>query len=111
MLADFPLDSLFEAHKGSGTIATLALRAKGAERRIQWDSQSGLITDMRGLIGGRSEPAYLFTGISIFSPEVLDHIPDGNIVSIIPILVDLLRTGARIGGVVINGGDWLASWT
>ena len=106
VLADFPLDSLFEAHMGSGNLATFALRAKGGERRIQWDFQSGLITDMRGLIGGRAEPAYLFTGISIISPEVFDHIPDGEIVSIIPILVDLLRTGARIGGVVINGGDW-----
>lgn len=106
VLADFPLDSLFQAHEGSGNLATLALRAEGSERRIQWDSQSGLITDMRGLIGGRSESAYLFTGISIISPEVLEHIPDGEIVSIIPILVDLMRSGARIGGVVIDGGAW-----
>jgi hypothetical protein len=35
---------------------------------------------MRGLIGGRTEPAFLFTGISIISPEVLNHIPDGEIV-------------------------------
>ncbi len=106
VLADFPLDSLFQAHEGSGNLATLALRAEGSERRIQWDSQSGLITDMRGLIGGRSESAYLFTGISIISPEVFEHIPDGEIVSIIPILVDLMRSGARIGGVVIDGGAW-----
>ena len=106
VLADFPLDSLIEAHQGSGNLATLALRSEGAERRIQWDQPSGLITDMRGLIGGRTEPAFLFTGISIISPEVLNHIPDGEIVSIIPVLVDLLRAGGRIGGVVIDEGDW-----
>ena len=106
VLADFPLESLSEAHRGSGNIATLALRSEGAERRIQLDQRSGLITDMRGLIGGRMEPAFLFTGISIISPEVLNHIPDGEIVSIIPILVDLLRSGRRVGGVVIDRGDW-----
>jgi len=106
VLADFSLDSLFQAHEGSGNLATLALRSVGTERRIQWDPQSGLITDMRGLIGGRSEPACLFSGISIISPAVLDHISDGAVVSIIPILVELLRSGARIGGVVIDGGDW-----
>ncbi len=106
VLADFPLESLIEAHRGSGNIATLALRSEGAERRIQLDQRSGLITDMRGLIGGRMEPAFLFTGISIISPEVLNHIPDGEIVSIIPILVDLLRSGRRVGGVVIDRGDW-----
>lgn len=106
VLADFSLDSLFQAHEESGNLATLALRSEGAERRIQWDRQSGLITDMRGLIGGRSDPAYLFSGISIISPSVLDHIPDGAVVSIIPILVELLRSGSRIGGVVIDGGDW-----
>jgi NDP-sugar pyrophosphorylase family protein len=106
VLADFPLESLMEVHQGSGNIATLALRSEGAERRIQLDQRSGLITDMRGLIGGRMEPAFLFTGISIISSEVLNHIPDGEIVSIIPILLDLLRSGRRVGGVVIDEGDW-----
>ena len=106
VLADFPLEPLIRAHAGSGNIATLALRSSGAERRIQFDEASGLITDMRGLIGGRPEPAFLFTGVSIVSPEIFDHIGDGQIVSIIPVLVDLMRRGARVGGVVIDDGVW-----
>ena len=106
VLADFPLEPLLRAHAGSGNIATLALRSCGEERRIQFDEASGLITDMRGLIGGRPEPAFLFTGVSIVSPEIFDHIGDGQIVSIIPVLVDLMRRGARVGGVVINEGVW-----
>jgi len=106
VLADFPLEPLLRAHAGSGNIATLALRSSGAERRIQFDAASGLITDMRGLIGGRPEPAFLFTGVSIVSPEIFDHIGDGQIVSIIPVLVDLMRRGARVGGVVIDDGVW-----
>ena len=106
VLADFPIEPLIRAHAGSGNIATLALRSSGAERRIQFDEPSGLITDMRGLIGGRLEPAFLFTGVSIISPEIFDHIGDGQIVSIIPVLVDLMRRGARVGGVVIDEGVW-----
>jgi NDP-sugar pyrophosphorylase family protein len=106
VLADFPLDPLIRAHGGSGNIATLALRSSGAERRIQFDADSGLVTDMRGLIGGRPESAFLFTGVSIVSPEIHKHIRDGEIVSIIPVLVDLMRRGARVGGVVVDEGVW-----
>lgn len=106
VLADFPLEPLIRMHAGSGNIATLALRSSGAERRIQFDAASGLVTDMRGLIGGRPEPAFLFTGVSIVSPEIFDHIGDGQIVSIIPVLVDLMRRGARVGGVVVDDGVW-----
>ena len=106
VLADFPLGPLIRAHSGSGNIATLALRSSGAERRIQFDTDSGLVTDMRGLIGGRPEPAFLFTGVSIISPEIHRHISDGQIVSIIPVLIDLMRRGARVGGVVVDEGVW-----
>jgi rfaE bifunctional protein nucleotidyltransferase chain/domain len=106
VLADFPLAPLLRAHTGSGHIATLALRSTGTERRIQFDAASGLVTDMRGLIGGRPEPAFLYTGVGIFSPEIHNHIADGEIVSIIPVLVDLMRRGARVGGVVVDDGVW-----
>lgn len=106
VLADFPLEPLLRAHAGSANIATLVLRSSGAERRIQFDKASGLITDMRGLIGGRPEPAFLFTGVSIVSPEIHKHISDGQIVSIIPVLVDLMRRGARVGGVIVDEGVW-----
>lgn len=106
VLADFPLQSLIASHQRSGRIATLALRASGAERRIQCDPATGRITDMRGLIGGRSEPAFLFTGVSVFSPEIFKHIPAGDVVSIIPVLVDLMRLGMPVGGELINEGVW-----
>jgi NDP-sugar pyrophosphorylase family protein len=106
VLADFPLEPLLAAHRRSGALATLALRSSGAERRIQCDSESGMITDMRGLIGGRSEPAYLFTGVSVVAPEIFSCIAPGEIVSIVPVLVDHIRRGGRVGGVVIDEGVW-----
>ena len=106
VLADFPLQSLIASHQRSGRIATLALRASGAERRIQCDLSTGRITDMRGLIGGRSEPSFLFTGVSVFSPEIFQHISADEIVSIIPVLVDLMRRGVEVGGELIDEGVW-----
>lgn len=106
VLADFPLEPLIDAHSRSGNIATLALRSGGAERRIQCDPSSGSITDLRGLLGARDEPAFVFTGISVFSPEIHNHIPAGEPVSIIPVLADLVRDGAPIGGVILDEGLW-----
>ena len=106
VLADFPLEPLIEAHLRSGNIATLALRSSGGERRIQCDPSTGRITDMRGLIGGCADPSFLFTGVSVFSPEIFQHIPEGDIISIIPVLVELMRQGAGVGGEVINQGVW-----
>jgi NDP-sugar pyrophosphorylase family protein len=106
VLADLPLDQLIEAHCRSENIATLALRSSGAEKRIQCDPASGSITDLRGLLGGRDEPAFVFTGISVFSPEIHKHIPGGEPISIIPVLADLLRDGAPIGGVILDEGLW-----
>ncbi|MEI8294635.1 MAG: sugar phosphate nucleotidyltransferase [bacterium] len=106
VLADFPLEGLIESHRRSGRIATLALRSSGGERRIQCDPDTGVITDMRGLIGGRSEPAFLFTGVSVFSPDIFRFIPSGEKISIIPILVELIRMGLPVGGEVIDAGVW-----
>lgn len=106
VLADLPLEPLIEAHCRSSNIATLALRSGGAERRIQCDPATGNITDLRGILGGRDEPAFVFTGISVFSPEIHNHIPQGEPVSIIPVLADLLRDGAPIGGVILDEGLW-----
>jgi len=106
VLADFPLQTLISSHQRSGRIATLALRDSGGERRIQCDPATGCITDMRGLMGGRSEPAFLFTGVSVFSPEIFQYIPTEEKISIIPVLVDLMRRGMPVGGEVINEGVW-----
>lgn len=106
VLADFPLTPLIEAHCLHGNIATLALRSNGAEKRIQCDPASGMITDLRNLIGGRTEPSFAFTGVSVLSPEIHNHIPTRHPVSIIPVLADLVRLGAPIGGVIVDEGLW-----
>ena len=91
VLADFPLEPLIAAHLATGHIATLALRSSGGPLHIQCDTTSGLVSDIRGTLGTRDDPSFLFTGISILSPEIFQHIPAGVILSIIPVYLEILK--------------------
>lgn len=107
VLSDIPLDRLLAEHSARGNLATLALRSSGSPRHIQCDPSTNRVTDIRGRIGGSGNPSFLFTGITVLSPEIFSHIPAGTPVSIIPIYLELIRQGARIGGVVVEEGHWL----
>lgn len=106
VLADLPLARLVETHLASGNIATLGLRSFGGPCQVQCDRQTGLVTDIRGALGGRSEPGFLFTGIYALSPEIFRHMPDERVFSIIPVFLNLIRLGLPVGGVVMDEGLW-----
>lgn len=106
ILADFPLRPLVESHLASGNLATLALRSSGGPLHIQCEPDSGLVTDIRRAIGGQNGPSFLFTGVSVLSPEIFKNIPAGRVVSIIPIYLDIIRRGGKIGGIVMDDGLW-----
>ncbi len=105
VLADLDLQRLIEKHEAGGNLATLGLRSSGGPLQVQMDAEADLVTDIRGVLGG-SGPKYLFTGIYILSPRIFDHIPADKIISIVPVLLDLIRAGQRIGGVVLDDGIW-----
>ena len=104
VLADFPLRPAIESHLASGNIATLVLRSSGGPLHIQ--CRDGLVTDIRNSIGNSCDPSFLFTGISILSPEIFRHIPSGEIISIIPVYLSLIRAGIPIGGLTVDDGLW-----
>ncbi len=104
ILADFPLRPAIDRHLDSGNLATMVLRSSGGPLHVQ--SRDGLVTDIRGRLGNGNDPAFLFTGITILSPEIFRHIPAGEPVSIIPIYLELIRNGARIGAEIIDEGLW-----
>lgn len=104
VLADFPLSGAMEHHLQSGNLATLLLRSSGGPLHIQ--CRDGLLTDIRHALGDQDSPSFLFTGISILSAEIFRRIPAGEIVSIIPIYLQLIKAGEKIGGVVVDEGLW-----
>jgi len=106
VLADLDLRALIESHHAGGHLATLGLRSSGGPLHVNWDASSGLVRDIRGKLGFGDLPPYLFTGVYVLSPEIFDFIPPGEIVSITPILLERIRQGSKVGGVVLDGGTW-----
>jgi len=136
VLADFPLRPSIERHLRSGNLATLILRSSGGPLHIQFrDGRVTDIRGKLGMAGSRpvnaeqasrlpagkragrptsstqppattSDPSFLFTGITILSPEIFRYIPAGEVVSIIPVYLGLIRDGEKIGGDVVDEGLW-----
>ncbi|MBB5350374.1 NDP-sugar pyrophosphorylase family protein [Haloferula luteola] len=101
IFSTMPLERLIEAHEQSGNGVTLALRSEGAGRHIAFED--GQVVDIRNRIG-RGHGTHHFSGVYCFSPELLGQIPEGK-VSVIPAFLELAKRG-RIGGVLLDEGDW-----
>ncbi len=105
ILAEIDLAALFSAHAKSGALSTLALRSSGGPLQVGFDASSGLVTDIRGELGS-SAPRLLYTGVCVVDPALLARIPAGEPLSFVPVWLDALRAGEKIGGVVLDGGVW-----
>ena len=105
ILAELDLAALCDAHAKSGALCTLALRSSGGPLQVGFDAGSGLVTDIRGELGS-SAPRFLYTGVCVVEPALLSRIPAGEPLSFVPVWLDALRAGERIGGVVLDGGVW-----
>lgn len=106
VLADLPLGELVRHHRERENLATLILRSHGGPLQVQFQAESGLVTDIGRRLGGRSEPGFLFTGIYALSSRIFDHIPAGHVHSIIPVFLQLLQAGEKVGGLVLDDGLW-----
>lgn len=102
IFSSLPLDRLIAAHEASGDPVTLALRSRGEARHIALDGDRAI--DIRGMLG-RAEGTHVFSGIYCFNRELLDLIPAGEKISVIPAFLELARQG-RLGAVVLDEGDW-----
>ena len=85
---------------------TLVLRSSGGPLAVSLDAKSGRITDIGGKLGTDVMEKFLFTGIYIVSPEFLAKIPADEVISVIPIFLEMIRQGAKLGGVVLDEGHW-----
>jgi len=105
ILTDLPIAPALEAHAQSDNLVTLVLRSTGDGRNVNFDPESGKILDLRGALGTKTEQPYQFTGIYIVRPEFLSHLKVEPS-SIVPTWLKLIEKGQKIGGVVIDEGQW-----
>jgi NDP-sugar pyrophosphorylase family protein len=106
ILTDLPLKPLLTEHRENGNIVTLVLRSHGPSLHIAFDPRRGRVTDIRNKLGTGDEGKYLFTGIYACDPAIHDWITPGKVESVIPIFLNMIREGAKIGAVVIDEGSW-----
>lgn len=106
ILSTLPLAPALRAHREAGNEVTLVLRSKDGPLQVALDEQTGRIADIGRRVGADVPPRFLFTGIYLVEPEFIARIPAATKISVIPIFCDMIRTGARLGGVVIDDGEW-----
>lgn len=106
ILTDLPLKPLLMEHRENGNLVTLVLRSHGPALHIAFDPRRGRVTDIRNKLGTGDEGKYLFTGIYACDPAIHDWITPGKAGSVIPIFLNMIREGAKIGAVVIDDGSW-----
>ncbi len=106
ILTDLPLESALCAHHDAGNEITMVLRSKDGPLQVSLDHANGRITDIGKRIYPASDARFLFTGIYLIEPAFFSRIPAGEKLSVIPLFLEMIRTGARLGGIVIDDGNW-----
>ncbi len=104
ILSDLPLDPLIDEHFRAGNVITLALRSGGGPQHIALES--GRVIDIHNQLGTGAPEAFVFTGIYIVESAFLDRLERGAKKSVIPHFLQLIRDGEKLGGVIIDDGEW-----
>jgi NDP-sugar pyrophosphorylase family protein len=111
ILADLPIDALLTRHRESGALATMLLRpaGTGGKANVLVDSGSGRILDIRGGLGVGHEEGELavYCGIAAFEPAIFRWIPSEGPSSIIDCLLEAMRHGEKVEGMLCESGLWM----
>jgi mannose-1-phosphate guanylyltransferase len=106
ILTDVPVDRLIKEHFSRRHDVTLALRSSGLSTSISWCRESGRVVDLLGALGSGKPGEYDFAGISVWNSSVFSRIPKATKISFVPIIVEWLKSGGRIGGVDLEENRW-----
>ncbi len=102
VLTDLPLQPLIDEHFNRKNDVTLALRQTHLGSAIAF--RDGRVVDIAGRHGipGTVD----FANIAIWNCAIFKRIPPAQKVSFIPILAEWISQGGKIGGLVMEKGDW-----
>ncbi len=106
ILSDLPLEPLLVEHERARNLVTLGLRSHSGPQQVAFDRESGKVVDIRNLLGTGQPDEFVFTGIYAVEPEFLGLLETGVKRSVIPAFLELIKDGAKLGGVVIDDGYW-----
>ena len=106
ILTDLPIECLIDKHLQAGNIVTLALRSAGGPKDIAFDPKSGRVIDIRNQLGTGRAGEFVFTGVYIVDPKFVQLLERGVKRSVIPIFLELIRRGEKLGAIVLDDGHW-----
>jgi len=106
VLTNLPLAKALAHHRASGNEVTMVLRSRGEPLHVALDG--GRVADIANRLGVTGCERYLFTGIYVVEPQFLRRIPERTKISVIPLFMEMIKEGAKLGGVVLDDGLW---WT
>ncbi len=106
VLCAVDLAGLFDAHSRNGCEVTAHLRSFGGPLQIAYDSSAQRIRDFRGTLGRVGDMDCLFSGIYVIERSFIERIPANEIISVVPVFLDMLRSGVEIAGVCDDSGVW-----
>jgi NDP-sugar pyrophosphorylase family protein len=106
VLTDLPLERLIEEHFSKRNDVTLALRTTGLSTSIHWQPETGRVVDLARTSASGEPGKFDFAGISIWNPSVFSRIPSATKISFIPIIVEWMKSGGIVGGVVLEESCW-----
>jgi len=106
VLTDLPIARLIEHHFRAANVVTLALRSGPGPKQIALDSEKGRVIDIRNQLGTDGSDEFVFSGIYVVDRKFVDGLQRGVKRSVIPIFLELIRHGKKLGGVVIDEGHW-----
>lgn len=108
ILFDFDLTRLVARHRASGALATLVLRRNPDPRRYASvvTRPDGRIVSLPGARRRRGGQAWLFTGVQILEPSLLERLPDGASDSVRDLYAPLVDSDGLVVGTSL-GGRWL----
>jgi NDP-sugar pyrophosphorylase family protein len=113
-ITEVPLGDLYDAHRTSGALVTLAVHERDASRCLLFDDDGLIGRDNRreGWTRTIREPRgtsrrWSFAGIHVLSPEVLDRLPEEPPFDIIDAYLRLAGEGATLRAHDVTGARWL----
>ena len=106
ILTDLPLAPAIAHHRSAGNEVTLILRSRDGYKHIAWDEGGGRLLDIRNRLGTGLPHAYALSCGYLVTPAFLERIPAGKPSSVIPIFLEMIRRGEKIGGFLADEGNW-----
>ncbi|MBV9107643.1 MAG: NTP transferase domain-containing protein [Verrucomicrobia bacterium] len=106
ILTDLPVQLLIEEHYSKRNDVTLALRTTSFSAKIRWQPETGRVVNLLGPPKSSQPGQYDFAGISVWNPSVFARIPRSTSISLVPIIIEWMKSGGKIGGIPLEESRW-----